>query len=82
MKYLGFILVSLLIFFSSCGRAPEAISIGDEATIKFNKSAFLYDDGSELEIRFKSLVEESRCQPGMTCFWEGRAIVEIPVTGI
>lgn len=65
----------------SCDRSIS-IGIGEEITIPFERKASLYDNGYELTVEFTKLVEESRCQPGLVCFWEGRAVVEIVVNNI
>ncbi len=74
------ILFSLLFALSvtSCDRDISS-GFGEEISVPFGRTASLYDNGYELTIKFSSLVEESRCPPGMVCFWEGRALVEIVI---
>ncbi len=78
-KLLLVLVGALLISVHSCEKKSTAIGLDDEVTIKFNRSATLYDNNQQIEIRFKTLVSESRCPPGKVCFWEGAATIEIEV---
>ena len=57
------------------------VSPGRELSLSIGQSAVI--SGENLEIKFKEVVEDSRCPKGATCIWEGRvsAIVEITENG-
>ncbi|MBL7977004.1 MAG: hypothetical protein JNN12_01590 [Bacteroidetes Order II. Incertae sedis bacterium] len=48
---------------------------GDEFNLKQQESTTL--PGSDIQLRFERVVSDSRCMPGMQCFWEGVAEVEL-----
>lgn len=84
MRLCGFFMLALTIALvaSSCGGADSLhVRINEEFALSMGQRAFISDEN--LEIRFKEVLEESRCPRGVTCFWAGRVscMVEIIHTG-
>lgn len=71
----SFLFLTLILFLLGCKK--ETYNLNEAFTLKFNKSALINLDGDEYEIKFTKLVEDSRCPPGSTCFWEGEVAVRI-----
>lgn len=53
--------------------------LGDKMKVPFNSSVELIDGSEILAFKYTKLIEESRCPADATCFWAGRAVVEIEV---
>lgn len=47
----------------------------ETVTLKWNQTAQIKIGGSLHTIQFDKLLEESRCQPGTECFWQGQVAV-------
>ena len=74
--------LTLLLGFAACtpgGRletpSQPRVELGQEFTLKPGQSASLPDDA--LRVRFDSVSNDSRCPRGVTCIWEGDAVVSI-----
>ena len=50
------------------------------ATAKLRVGGSLTVGGEALEVRFDRVSEDSRCPIGVTCVWEGDAVVRVTVT--
>ena len=73
---LAFITVFLLL--GSCTSTSEIkVSLGQEFTLSINQSARI--EGENLQIRFKEVLEDSRCAIGATCIWEGRVSLALEI---
>ncbi|GAA4546827.1 hypothetical protein GCM10023192_62280 [Amycolatopsis samaneae] len=57
--------------------APSVLDVGydREFTLRDGQAAAL--DSKDFLVRFTGLVGDSRCRPGMQCFWAGEAIVAV-----
>ncbi|WP_410593890.1 hypothetical protein [Amycolatopsis sp. lyj-23] len=53
--------------------ASPAVSVtaGQDVTLRLGQEAAV--QGKDLTVRYTRLVADSRCRPGMACFWEGEA---------
>ncbi len=75
--------VAVFLLLGGCGVVPGEVKadLGQEFSLSIGQSAVI--SGENLEIKFKEVVEDSRCPEGATCVWEGRvsAIVEITENG-
>ncbi len=75
--------VATLLLLASCVVTPGEVKadLGQEFSLSIGQSAQI--SGENLLIKFKEVVEDSRCPEGATCIWEGRvsAIVEITENG-
>lgn len=72
-----FFFFSLILLAASCKK--ETYKLNEEFTLEFNKTALIKIGSETLEIKFTELIEESRCQPGTECFWQGQVAVKIRV---
>ena len=72
-----FILFSFVFLLSSC--KEDSYNLGQEFTLKFGKSAVINREGKPFTIEFEKLVSESRCRPGVQCFWEGNVDIRLKV---
>ena len=73
MRLCSFFVLALTIVLvaSSCGGADSLrVRINDEFSLSVGQRAFIADEN--LEIRFKEVLDDSRCPRGVTCFWAGR----------
>lgn len=86
MKKLFFLVLSIIAFFGcermllpiSDNSAPKSFNFGDTVSVAYHQTVF--NDNSNLSIRFKDLVGDSRCPIGVHCFWAGDAEVEFTLT--
>lgn len=69
-----FMLMAATAFFG-CNKA--AIKPNKETTLQFNQVRDTDLGADEFTIQFSKLVEESRCEPGTNCVWEGQAAIEL-----
>ncbi|UOZ06228.1 hypothetical protein [Amycolatopsis sp. WQ 127309] len=53
--------------------APSTVgtALGQDVTLRLGQEAAV--QGRDLTVRYTRLVSDSRCRPGMQCFWEGEA---------
>ncbi|MEV6871950.1 hypothetical protein [Amycolatopsis sp. NPDC051128] len=53
--------------------APSTVSTaaGHDVTLRLGQEAAV--EGKDLTVRYTRLVADSRCRPGMQCFWQGEA---------
>ena len=59
---------------TGCGQSPRR---GVPFTVSFDETALI--DSEELEIRFASVTEDSRCAVNAICIWGGRARIRVGV---
>jgi hypothetical protein len=54
-------------------RPSAAVSVpsGQDVTLRLGQEAAV--PGRDLTVRYTRLVSDSRCRPGMQCFWQGEA---------
>jgi hypothetical protein len=75
--------VATLLLLGGCVVTSDEIQAdpGQEFSLSIGQSAVI--SGENLEIKFKEVVEDSRCATGATCIWEGRVslVVEIKDNG-
>ncbi len=78
-KYLFWILLLVLLILVGCG-APADIyaNPGVTFTLAIGQSASV--NGEDLEIRFVSVVGDSRCAAGVVCVWAGEASCLVEIT--
>lgn len=67
--------LSIMLLFVGCNK--ETYHLNDEFTLDFNKAAIIKMDGTDYQIKFTNLEEESRCPPDVYCFWMGQVAVKI-----
>ncbi len=55
--------------------APSTVgtALGQDVTLRLGQEAAV--QGRDLTVRYTRLVSDSRCRPGMQCFWQGEASV-------
>ncbi|WP_328647019.1 hypothetical protein OHS58_02705 [Amycolatopsis sp. NBC_00348] len=55
--------------------APSTVgtALGRDVTLRLGQEAAV--QGRDLTVRYTRLVSDSRCRPGMQCFWQGEASV-------
>ncbi|WP_326943041.1 hypothetical protein OG439_23485 [Amycolatopsis sp. NBC_01307] len=55
--------------------APSTVgtALGQDVTLRLGQEADV--QGRDLTVRYTRLVSDSRCRPGMQCFWQGEASV-------
>ena len=76
-------LVALLAFASSgasCGTSPSSprsVPVAHEFTLAPGQTARI--EGADLAVTFESVSADSRCPQGVTCVWEGDAVVLVSV---
>ncbi len=75
---LAFVAVFLLL--GGCVVTPGKVEVdlGQEFSLAIGQSAII--SGENLEIKFKEVVEDSRCPEGATCVWAGRVSVIVEIT--
>ena len=74
----SFLLMLTVVFLlSSC--KDDSYNLGQEFTLKFGKSAIINRNGSTMRIEFEKLVQESRCRPGVQCFWAGNVDIRLKI---
>ncbi len=75
--------VATLLLLGGCVVTSDEVKAdpGQEFSLSIGQSAVI--SGENFEIKFKEILEDSRCPEGATCIWEGRvsAIVEITENG-
>lgn len=79
---INYFILSMVIFTISipiCKKENQSFKLGEEVSIPFDSLATLYDKGTTMIFQFTDLIEESRCPPGATCIWAGRATIELKV---
>lgn len=75
------LLLVLLLSIQCLGCKKEDLSknIGEQMILSFGDKGIYNDEGTQLEVVFSHLVEDSRCPEGANCIWEGRAVVELQI---
>ena len=63
----AFLIVTL--FLATTGCSETSVSLGQDFSLRAGQSASV--KGQELQIKFLSVVADSRCPRGVTCIWEG-----------
>ena len=58
---------------------PNRASLGQEFTLPIGKKVSLRD--IKLNIRFVSVIEDSRCPQGVQCVWQGNAKASFQLSG-
>ncbi|MFD9964077.1 hypothetical protein [Amycolatopsis sp. NPDC058986] len=56
---------------------PVGVKLDQQFTLRTGQAAAL--DDKDLVVRFTDLVDDSRCRPGMQCFWAGEAVVAVSI---
>jgi hypothetical protein len=79
MPHLATVL-TLVLGFAACGTPPETpsaphVALGEEFTLKTGQTASVAEGA--LIVRFESVSNDSRCPRGVTCIWEGDAVVAV-----
>ena len=75
-----FLLALPLVCCAQADTPPAAeVSPGQEFTLKLGQTARVKGEG--LEVKFASVVEDSRCPKGEQCIWQGRARIRVEVAG-
>lgn len=69
--------VCLLMGCSDVG-VPPLVGYNSQFKLQYSHTVLLPDGG---EIRFKDVLEDSRCPVDVVCFWEGNARVLLTVAG-
>lgn len=77
MKTILKIVFLLSFILPAVGCKKATYNLNEEFTLKFNKSAQVRVDGATYKIKFKKVVEDSRCPPDAYCFWLGQVAVTI-----
>ncbi len=76
-----FVAAGASLFLTVCGSAgrridsPASPSVGAEFALTAGQRVTL--GGGDLSLRFSRVSEDSRCPTGVTCVWEGDAVVEV-----
>ena len=78
MKSLVFVILALSVIGCKSSTEPTSPSIEEEFRLKYGQSVKLKNE--PLTIKFKSIVEDSRCPTGAVCVWEGNAKIVIQVS--
>jgi len=55
-------------------RPFQQVRLGEPFTLRINETALIIPDG--IRVTFQEVPEDSRCPIGLTCFWEGRAVIQ------
>lgn len=79
---LSALLLFTMLAFTACNPAEDespanSVQLGDEINMKIGEATQVTD--TEISINFLSVLEDSRCPEGVTCFWEGQAIVQLEI---
>jgi len=78
-KYLLWILPLVLLIVAGCGPAADIFANpGITFTLAIGQSASL--NGEDLDIRFVSVIGDSRCPAGVVCIWAGEASCMVEIT--
>lgn len=72
-------LIIFLLGTIACNRGEGDPSIINETELAVGDMA-LSDNGSDFTFTFKDVLEDSRCPSEVTCFWEGRIVLEFLAT--
>ena len=70
--------LTLVLGFAACGTATPSephVALGEEFALKPGQTASVQDGA--LTVRFESVSNDSRCPRGVTCIWEGDAVVAL-----
>lgn len=76
MNYKLFLFALALLLMSNCKTQTQ--NSDHTVTIGINKKASI--PNSKINIEFVNVAEDSRCPVGVTCVWEGIAIVDMKAT--
>lgn len=76
-------ILTLVLGFAACGTAggrletpsQPQVGLGEEFALKAGQSASVQDGA--LRVRFEVVSSDSRCPRGVTCIWEGDAVVGV-----
>jgi len=76
MQIRSLALFLILLALAGCTQPPslEAI-LGREFTLTEGDEALL--EGEKLNVRFDSVVEDTRCPPNVSCVWQGNARIRL-----
>ncbi len=79
MKKLLFLLaIAALTSNFQCSRA-KSFELNRPFELRYLQEA--YNSESDLKILFSSIPEDSRCPRNTSCVWEGRAVIDLTLTG-
>ncbi|MFH1296378.1 MAG: hypothetical protein ABIJ04_03790 [Bacteroidota bacterium] len=74
--------LAIVLTASGCGQFDNLwVRLNEEFYLSIGQRAFIA--GENLEVRFKEVIEDSRCPTGVTCIWAGRVscVIELAHTG-
>ena len=57
----------------------RSVIVGEEVTLKMNEMVMIQPEG--ILLTFRDVTEDSRCPEGVTCIWQGRAVVQLLLAG-
>jgi hypothetical protein len=66
------VLVALMSVSFACNPSDIEADLGEEISLAIGQKVLI--TGENLEVRFKQIVEDSRCARDVTCIWEGRVV--------
>ena len=71
--------IAIVLTASGCGQFynPQ-VRLNEEFYLSISQRAFIAAEN--LEVRFKEVIEDSRCPRGVTCIWAGRVTCMIELT--
>ena len=73
--------LAIVLTASGCGRFENPqVGLNEEFYLSIGQRAFIA--GENLEVRFKEVIEDSRCPRGVTCIWAGRVSCVIELAHI
>lgn len=78
LYFLILVIFMNLLYFSGCSIPGNSNSdLNEEFTLSFGKMVTISTEN--LELKFKDVIEDSRCPKGAICVWQGRVICEIEI---
>ena len=77
MRYL-FLLLLLPLGMGQCKQTPE-FKLGE--TFELAPGLTYRSAGGDLTVRFEAVTEDSRCPEGVSCVWQGQAVVKLHLAG-
>jgi hypothetical protein len=73
------LIVGLLLFGIGCTSSENITAgLGGEFTLPIGKTVSI--QGESLQIRFVSIIGDSRCASGVECFWQGEVDCKMEIT--
>lgn len=75
MKKSIFIFISLLFVSNSCEVFDQGFELAKEFKLSYDET--IHSTDQMLSLRFDTVMSDSRCPIGLTCFWEGECSIQI-----